>query len=67
MTPREVITPIQKWLLKEGKCSSCGEDLNSREKSKSHDHYMVTCSCSHEYAYYPKEDYYEKAYLTLRD
>lgn len=65
MSAKDVIMPIQRWLLGEGRCSSCGEYLESQGKKKLNSHFVVTCVCSHAFEYWPKEHHFEKAYLRV--
>ncbi len=65
MIARDVIMPIQKWLLSEGRCSSCGEALPGGAKTKGDSHIVVRCSCSRSFEYFPKENYFQKMFLTV--
>jgi len=38
---KNLITPIQSWLLSQGRCVGCGEELSKGKKEKS----TITCRC----------------------
>jgi hypothetical protein len=45
---KNVIAPIQTWLLSQGKCVGCGKML---ERKKGTDLVQVTCECGRIYMY----------------
>jgi predicted nucleic acid-binding Zn-ribbon protein len=50
---KNVIAPIQAWLLSQGRCVGCGKDLSAGKLSKSKDSKeKVTCSCGRIYIKY---------------
>lgn len=44
---KNIIAPVQAWLLSRGQCVGCGGSLKNgkTEKSKIKDHDKVTCKC----------------------
>jgi len=61
---KNVIVPIQAWLLSQGRCVGCGEPLSEGKRKK----YIrgtekVTCSCGRIYIYNPKTKKYRRALL----
>jgi len=61
---KNVIVPIQAWLLSQGRCVGCGEPLSGGKRKK----YIrgtekVTCSCGRIYIYNPKTKKYRRALL----
>lgn len=43
---RNVIAPIQAWLLSQGRCVGCGRDLVPKGKKR-----KVTCACGRIFVY----------------
>lgn len=60
---KNIIAPIQAWLLSKGKCVGCGTPLKQgkREKSKVKDHLKVTCKCGRIFMYNTREKTYRRA------
>ena len=52
---KNVIAPIQAWLLSQGRCVGCGKELSGKEK--------VTCSCGRIFVYDKKMEKYRRALL----
>lgn len=42
---KNLIAPIQAWLLSQGKCVGCGTDLASGSKKEVRGNQTVTCRC----------------------
>ena len=60
---KNVIAPIQAWLMSQGKCVGCGMLLN-KAKRKSHKYgEKVTCKCERIYIFYLKDKKYRRALL----
>jgi hypothetical protein len=60
---KNVIAPIQAWLMSQGKCVGCGMPLS---KAKHEDHKYgekVTCKCGRIYIYDTKNKKYRRALL----
>ncbi len=41
---KNVIAPVQAWLLSQGRCVGCGTDLSTAKSQKHEDGEKVTCS-----------------------
>lgn len=60
---KNVIAPIQAWLMSQGKCVGCGTQL-SKGKSQKHKYgEMVTCNCGRIYILNDKTKKYRRALL----
>lgn len=60
---KNVIAPIQAWLMSQGKCVGCGMPL-SKATSKKHKYgQMVTCKCGRIYIKNDKTKQYRRALL----
>jgi hypothetical protein len=61
---KNVISPIQAWLLSQGRCVGCGKDLSLGKIS---DYKMgskkVVCSCGRIFIHDPKTKKYRRALL----
>lgn len=53
---KNVISPIQAWLLSQGRCVGCGKDLPQGDK--------VTCSCGRVFIRDPKTKKLRRALLS---
>ena len=42
---KNLISPIQQWLLSQNRCVGCGEDLDKGKKSENKDLTLITCRC----------------------
>jgi len=61
---KNVIAPIQAWLLSQGKCVADGKLLKDSKKIKRKDGtYRVTHSCGRIYIYDPKTKKFRRALL----
>ena len=60
---KNVIAPIQAWLMSQGKCVGCGLSLSSGSKKKHKYGQMVTCKCGRVYIYNEKNKAYRRALL----
>jgi len=60
---KNVIAPIQAWLLSQGKCVGSGMPL-SKAKHEPHKYgEKVSCKCGRIYIYSPKDKKYRRALL----
>lgn len=61
---KNVIAPIQAWLLSQGRCVGCGKALSAgkRERMKNETE-KVICSCGRIFIYNPKAKKYRRALL----
>ena len=61
---KNVIAPIQAWLLSQGKCVGCGMPLDKSTKEKfKKDSEKITCKCSRIYVHDIKTNKYRRALL----
>ncbi len=61
---KNVIAPIQAWLLSQGRCVGDGKNLSEMKKKKRKDGtYKVTCTCGRIFIYNPKNKKYRRALL----
>lgn len=61
---KNVIAPIQAWLLSQGRCVADGQPLDKSKKSERKDStFKVTHSCGRIYIYDPKGKKYRRALL----
>lgn len=60
---KNVIAPIQAWLMSQGKCVGCGMPLEKGSKKKHKYGEIVTCKCGRIYIYNDKTKKYRRALL----
>ena len=61
---KNVIAPIQAWLLSQKKCVGCGTQLTDGKKKKyKKDSELVTCKCGRIYVHELKTNKYRRALL----
>ena len=61
---KNVISPIQAWLLSQKRCVGCGREFSLAKKEKRSDSTKkVTCTCGRIYIYDPKTEKYRRALL----
>lgn len=61
---KNVIAPIQAWLLLQGRCVADGQPLSKSERKKRKDGtFLVTHDCGRMYVYDPKSKKYRRALL----
>ena len=60
---KNVIAPIQAWLMSQGKCVGCGMLLENASKKKHTYGEMVTCKCGRVYILNNKTKKYRRALL----
>jgi len=59
---KNIIAPVQAWLLSRGSCVGCGAPLGKGKKEKrSNGTTRITCSCGRIYIYNPKTKKYRRA------
>lgn len=61
---KNVIAPIQAWLMSQGKCVGCGMPLDQASKKKHKYGEMVTCKCGRIYIKNSKNKTYRRALLS---
>ena len=61
---KNVISPMQAWLLSQGRCVADGKPMTKSKRSKRKDGtYKVTHTCGRIYIYDPKTKKYRRALL----
>jgi predicted nucleic acid-binding Zn-ribbon protein len=61
---KNVIAPIQAWLLSQGRCVGCGRELSNGKKEARRDGTQkVTCACGRIFIYDPQTKKYRRALL----
>ncbi|OGM19663.1 hypothetical protein A2686_00295 [Candidatus Woesebacteria bacterium RIFCSPHIGHO2_01_FULL_38_10] len=61
---KNVIAPIQAWLLSQGRCVGCGTPLSKGEKKKHSKGEKVSCKCGRIFIYDSKTKRYRRALLS---
>lgn len=61
---KNVIAPIQAWLMSQGKCVGCGMPLSGGSVKKNKIGEMVTCKCGRIYVRNPKTNTYRRALIS---
>jgi len=60
---KNVIAPMQAWLLSQGKCVGCGRPLAEGKTKKTKFGQQVTCICGRIFIHDPKSNKYRRALL----
>lgn len=62
---KNVIAPVQAWLLSQGRCVGCGRDLSGGKKIKTRKDgtEKIVCECGRIFIHDPKPDKYRRALL----
>jgi predicted nucleic acid-binding Zn-ribbon protein len=61
---KNVIAPVQAWLLSQGRCVGCGRELSAGKVEKKRDGTeKVTCGCGRIFIHDPKNKTYRRALL----
>lgn len=59
---KNIISPVQAWLLAQGRCVGCGTPLSKAKRKKRKDGtFKVTCKCGRIFVYNPKTKKYRRA------
>lgn len=59
---KNIIAPVQAWLLSRGQCVGCGKPLSNGKRGKRKDGTeKVTCKCGRIFIYNPKTKKYRRA------
>lgn len=62
---KTVISPVQAWLLSQGRCVGCGRELSEGKKGKGKKSLeTVTCQCGRIFVHDKKVNKYRRALLT---
>ncbi|HUV72332.1 MAG TPA: hypothetical protein VMW25_04930 [Clostridia bacterium] len=57
---RQIVAPLQQWLLEQGRCVVCGQGLSKGSREKVSGGVVVGCSCGQQYFYLPKGKIYKR-------
>lgn len=60
---KNIIAPVQAWLLSQGRCVGCGMPLKATTQEKKDDQEKVTCKCGRIYMYDSNIKRYRRAKL----
>ena len=59
---KNIIAPVQAWLVSKGQCVGCGMPLQKSKKEKRKDGTeKITCKCGRIFIYSPKDSKYRRA------
>jgi hypothetical protein len=58
---RKIISPVQAWLLSQGKCVGCGMPLEKGKKQPKNGIEKITCKCGRIYIFDKKTKKYRRA------
>jgi len=58
---KNLISPIQAWLLSQHRCVGCGDNLKNGQKSTVKGQEMVTCRCGRIFVHNSGSDSYRRA------
>ncbi len=58
---KNVIAPVQAWLLSQGRCVACGMPLSQGSSKNKKDKEVVTCKCGRVYILDTKKKTYRRA------
>ena len=58
---KNLISPIQAWLLSQGRCVGCGNDLSKGERKEVRGQQTVTCSCGRIFIHESEGNKYRRA------
>jgi predicted nucleic acid-binding Zn-ribbon protein len=58
---KNLIAPIQAWLLSQERCVGCGDALSKGIKKEVKGQTTITCRCGRIFIYDPKKDTYRRA------
>lgn len=63
MDPKEIVAPLQHWLLIQGRCVGCGRSLKTEKKQKKNGFVLITCQCRRIFVYQPEKNSYRRALI----
>jgi hypothetical protein len=61
MEPKDIIAPLQQWLLTKGRCVGCGRPLKEAKEQKKNGIVLIACECRRIFVHDPKVDSYRRA------
>lgn len=60
---KNVIAPMQAWLMSQGRCVGCSQPLVKGKKTKHAKGYKITCNCGRVYIQNDKTKRYRRALI----
>jgi len=60
---KNVVAPIQAWLMSQGRCVGCGKDLSEGKSVKHKYGKKIICSCGRIFIYNTKNKNYRRALI----
>lgn len=60
---KNIIAPVQAWLLSQNRCVGCGTPLSQGKKTEQKNLITVTCKCKRVYTFDPATKRYRRALL----
>lgn len=61
---KNIIAPVQAWLLSQKRCVGCGTPLSKGEKKKTAKGELVTCKCKRVYIFDTEKKTYRRALVS---
>lgn len=61
MEPKNIIAPLQGWLLNRGRCVGCARILGGEKRIRKNGIVLVQCSCRRIFVYDPEANFYRQA------
>jgi hypothetical protein len=61
---KNMIAPVQAWLLSQNRCVGCGTALNVGEKKKVKNNTLVICKCKRIYIFEENSKKYRRALIS---
>jgi len=58
---KNLIAPVQAWLLSQGRCVGCSTPLSKGKRKTVRGKITVTCKCGRIFIYDPKTNHYRRA------
>jgi hypothetical protein len=58
---KNLISPIQAWLLSQGRCVGCGDILSHGKKDLRNGREIITCRCGRMFVHDSKKSLYRRA------
>lgn len=60
---KNLIVPIQLWLLSQGRCVACGESLENGKKHFANKKSLITCRCGRMFVHNTEKNTYRRAFF----
>lgn len=61
---KHLVAPIQAWLISQGRCGGCGEELKRGTQKVVRGKITVACRCGRIFIHDPKNNTYRRALFT---